>query len=95
MPRFRYVNGKRVEEPLHHETVQAIPLEEQVRPPVALPEDGWSSDPGRNARKRRGITGAAKALRDEVIRNGNPDPGSQACVDRVSDAVATSERRSG
>lgn len=94
MPRIRMVDGELVEEPLHHETVRATPASSATAFPVALPEGGWDSDPTWNARKRRGITGAANALRNELIRNGNPDPGSQACVDRVADAVSTSERSS-
>lgn len=58
--------------------------------PVKLPENGWSMDRQLETRRRRGIDGAANALRREVIRNGGEDPGFDSCRDRVSDAVQTS-----
>ncbi len=58
--------------------------------PVVLPEDGWSMDRQLETRRRRGIDGAANALRREVIREGGVDPGFGTCRDRVSDAVKTS-----
>ncbi len=76
--------------------------EESELPPVdpskflALPSDGWSGT-GSGARdgesrRRRGIEGAARALRDQSIRAGS-DPGRDACLDRVRVAVDHSERR--
>ncbi len=94
MPRIRMVKGELVEEPLHHETVRASSASSSTLFPVALPQGHWDADPTWSARKRRGITGAADALRHELIRNGNADPGSEVCVARVADAVASSDRQS-
>jgi hypothetical protein len=37
--------------------------------------------------KRRGIDGAAAALRASVVKSGGRDPGQGACVARVREAV--------
>lgn len=58
--------------------------------PVVLPEDGWTTNRQLETRRRKGIDGAADALRREVIRGGGSDPGFGTCRDRVSDAVKTS-----
>jgi len=56
-----------------------------------------SRDDGRSRRdseaKRRGISGAAKALRDTVRQNGGRDPGQEAAERRVRQAVLTNERK--
>ncbi len=63
---------------------------------VKLPDQGWTgtgpSAGELDSRQRRGIEGAAKALREQSQRAGS-DPGRDACVDRVRVAVNTSERR--
>lgn len=90
MPRLRFVDGELVEEPLSWEEGGASRTSSSFGPPVALPENGWSSDDS-EARRRRGIDGAARMLRQEVIRQGGADPGADACRDRVSEAVQTSK----
>lgn len=43
--------------------------------------------------KRRGIDKTAAKLRESAIKNGNPDPGFDACRDRVRRAVDLKDKQ--
>ncbi len=46
-----------------------------------------------DARRRRGIDGAAAALRKQIVKSGGSDPGQRAAADRVRLAVLKSETK--
>lgn len=79
MPRLRYIDGVMHEEPLTHE----LPSSGSVYcPPVALPDDGWSTDAGRSIRDTR------EALAAESLAHTDGSPAARAWVDRKTTEAA-------
>lgn len=79
MPRLRYRDGVMHEEPLPHEAARS---ERTYAPPVALPEDGWSTDAGRSIRDTR------EALAAESLTHTDGSQAARAWVDRKTTEAA-------